>query len=126
MIFLHYDEATGDFKGWFDDRITNPIPTPNIQMDPKDHLKYLNAVNHEQKALKIVNGKVTVVKPTIVLDWDGVRFERNQLLNSTDWTQVSDVPADLKAKYAVYRQALRDLPETYTKAENVRWPKKPS
>jgi hypothetical protein len=38
-----------------------------------------------------------------------VRFKRNMLLSSCDWTQISDSNVDKKA-WAVYRQELRDLP----------------
>jgi hypothetical protein len=40
-----------------------------------------------------------------------VRYWRNAQLASTDWTQVADAPVDASA-WAVYRQALRDLPAT--------------
>lgn len=44
-------------------------------------------------------------------DLDGAlkRNERNVLLLQSDWTQVADAPVDVQA-WAVYRQALRDLP----------------
>ncbi len=37
-----------------------------------------------------------------------IRNWRNAELAATDWTQLSDAPAD-KAAYATYRQELRDL-----------------
>lgn len=37
-----------------------------------------------------------------------VRFQRNQLLKDSDWTQVADAPVD-KTAWATYRQALRDI-----------------
>jgi len=39
------------------------------------------------------------------------REYRNQLLSSTDWTQLPDAPLsdEQKAAYGAYRQALRDL-----------------
>ncbi len=42
-----------------------------------------------------------------------MRVLRNQILESTDWTQMPDVPMDgqLRGKWAYYRQQLRDLPE---------------
>ena len=46
------------------------------------------------------------------------RDYRNQLLSSTDWTQLADAPLtdEQKATYGIYRQALRDLPN------HVKWP----
>jgi len=43
------------------------------------------------------------------------REHRNQLLSSTDWTQLPDAPTD-KTEWTTYRQALRDL------TDNVNWP----
>lgn len=40
-----------------------------------------------------------------------VREWRNATLASTDWTQIADAPVNT-AKWAEYRQALRDLPAT--------------
>lgn len=54
-----------------------------------------------------------------------VRSQRDALLASTDWTQVSDAPVDSIA-WAVYRQALRDLPNQAGFPSSVTWPKNPS
>lgn len=42
-----------------------------------------------------------------------IRGQRNQLLKDCDWTQISDCTAD-KISWAIYRQALRDLPSSIT------------
>lgn len=55
---------------------------------------------------------------------DIVRAFRGQLLADTDWTQVSDAPVD-QAAWAVYRQALRDIPQQEGFPESVVWPSKP-
>ena len=47
-----------------------------------------------------------------------VRLWRNAQLARTDWTQVADAPVDATA-WAVYRQALRDLPNTIDIANPV-------
>lgn len=54
---------------------------------------------------------------------NSLRKRRDQLLAESDWTQVPDAPVD-KAAWAVYRQALRDLPQNTDPANPV-WPKKP-
>lgn len=56
---------------------------------------------------------------------DLVRLHRNKILNSTDWTQLPDVPKTLKEKYKTYRQALRDIPEQEGFPFDVTWPEKP-
>jgi hypothetical protein len=47
---------------------------------------------------------------------DRVRNNRTILLNDSDWTVGSDSPLSnsKKAEWVTYRQALRDLPSSYT------------
>ncbi|RRU05599.1 tail fiber assembly protein [Stenotrophomonas sp. 278] len=58
---------------------------------------------------------------------DQMRAERSQRLRSSDWTQMADAPLSVAAKtaWAVYRQALRDLP-TLPAFPEVPWPTPPS
>lgn len=57
-----------------------------------------------------------------------IRQLRDQLLKECDWTQLADTSTALKAEWAAYRQALRDItagiddPRTAT----IVWPKKPT
>jgi hypothetical protein len=53
-----------------------------------------------------------------------VRNQRSELLSKCDWTQVADVPVD-KTLWAVYRQALRDIPAQTGFPWNVQWPTNP-
>ena len=61
------------------------------------------------------------------LTWDDIRLKRDTLLMSTDWTMISDTSVD-QAAWKTYRQALRDIPETYKDKEpsEVVWPTQPS
>lgn len=54
-----------------------------------------------------------------------VRAERNRLLAESDWTQLLDIPEATRASWAVYRQALRDLPQQPGFPHDVAWPAKP-
>ena len=54
-----------------------------------------------------------------------VRVERNKKLVESDWSQGSDVPSTLKAKWATYRQSLRDVPSA-SSPDKVVWPTAPS
>ena len=58
------------------------------------------------------------------LAWDRVRDERDRLLAACDWTQVADAPVD-SAAWAVYRQALRDVPQDFATPDAVVWPTAP-
>jgi hypothetical protein len=51
-------------------------------------------------------------EPAPVLTMDDVRAERTARLRICDWTQLEDVPDDVKLPAQPYRQALRDFPET--------------
>ena len=53
-----------------------------------------------------------------------VRSERSWKLSQSDWTQLPDSPVD-KAAWAVYRQALRDVPQQAGFPWEVTWPAQP-
>ena len=67
-----------------------------------------------------------------VEDWDNTgRRLRDEKLTATDWTQLADAPLDVgsptkRNEFAVYRQALRDLPSTYPDYSAVVWPTEPT
>jgi hypothetical protein len=58
------------------------------------------------------------------LTWDTIRAQRNFLLAQSDWTQLADAPltAEQKNAWTVYRQALRDVPSSFSTPEEVVWP----
>lgn len=57
-----------------------------------------------------------------------LRSERDQRLSASDWTQMPDAPLDdkLRAAWAKYRQALRDLPASVKDPMNPVWPEVPA
>ena len=62
--------------------------------------------------------------------WDQFRSTLDALLKSSDWIwSIGDLPPAILARreeWAVYRQALRDLPANTTDPTNVTWPTPPS
>jgi len=52
-----------------------------------------------------------------------LRAERNQRLANTDWWASSDLT--MTSAQTAYRQALRDITDTYTSLDDVVWPTKP-
>ena len=58
------------------------------------------------------------------LTWADIRSERDDLLGKTDWWAVSD--RTMSASEAAYRQALRDVPQTFASPADVVWPTKPA
>ena len=61
------------------------------------------------------------------LDLGFVRSRRNGMLRNTDWTQIGDAAlGDHTAEeWATHRQALRDVPQTYSRVSEVVWPNDP-
>jgi len=60
--------------------------------------------------------------------WSIVRGKRDNLLRKSDWTAVTDTvlsEAD-QTDWSDYRQALRDVPQTYDDAGDVVWPDAPA
>ena len=60
--------------------------------------------------------------------WGLVRVERDRRIALTDHTQAPDSPlsAEKRAAFAAYRQALRDIPQTYVSPADVDWPVPPA
>ena len=56
-----------------------------------------------------------------------VREDRNKRLSECDWTQLADSPLDADAKlaWALYREALRMVPQQAGFPWNVQWPLEP-
>jgi len=52
-----------------------------------------------------------------------LRAERNQRLANTDWWASSDLT--MTEAQTAYRQALRDITDTYTSLDDVVWPEEP-
>jgi hypothetical protein len=54
-----------------------------------------------------------------------VKAQRNQLLQQSDWTQLADIPAETKALWEPYRQALRDITDQPGYPYDIVWPTPP-
>ena len=52
-----------------------------------------------------------------------LRNERNRLIAETDWWASSDLT--MTSAQTTYRQALRDITDTYSSLDDVVWPEKP-
>ena len=56
--------------------------------------------------------------------WEQIRLWRNGELSASDWTMHTDAPTD-KTAWAIYRQALRDLPAQGGLADDAEFPTAP-
>ena len=59
-----------------------------------------------------------------VFGLNDLRYERNRKLAETDYWALKDMPEMTQAQID-YRQALRDITNTYTSLDDVVWPTKP-
>lgn len=57
--------------------------------------------------------------------WRNVRIKRNNLLLTSDWTQLNDSPVD-KILWSNYRNQLRDIPQNFSDPDSIIWPTKPN
>ena len=95
----------------------------------------------KHNAIFKLNSSVVTIKGDVAYDADGnvveydndaaeaegnlmeLRQERDRLLLETDWWASSDLT--MTAEQTAYRQALRDITDTYTSLDDVVWPTKP-
>lgn len=57
--------------------------------------------------------------------WEEIKAQRNVHLKDSDWTDLPNTPLSNKQAWQNYRQALRDIPQTFARPEDVIWPEKP-
>lgn len=55
-----------------------------------------------------------------------LRAQRDAKLINSDWTQLRDVTLTNDADWQTYRQALRDITDTYQSVDDVVWPTEPN
>jgi len=81
----------------------------------------------DAEAETVTNNQDQADADALANSWTALRSERDALLGSSDWTQYNDSPLtdEVKAEWAVHRQALRDLPENTDDPANPTWPTPP-
>ncbi len=91
----------------------------SVPIDPAngDYAKIMREIDAGEAVI------VDYVPPIVVVEWSHIRYERDNLLKDCDWRFVSDTPTD--PKWVEYRKALRDIPQTFDKPDDVVWPLSP-
>ena len=71
---------------------------------------------------------ISIEQTIINSKWLDSRRIRDSFMAVTDWTQMPDAPLtpEKKAEFTAYRQALRDIPQTYDNPDDIVWPTKPT
>lgn len=101
-----------------------------IKLNVKDNEGYVEG-GYTKGNERVVDGVITLISDeeiesrALAVAWQSFKTSRNLMLQSCDWTQVPDAPAD-KDAWASYRQALRDLPDNTLDVRNVIWPTPPN
>lgn len=111
LIRMH----TGQWFGWSDSK--NKV--------------YTNLIVHNDSITKPTEAEVNAKLTELQTAWDEansdiakLRAERNQRLANTDWWASSDLT--MTEAQTAYRQALRDITNTYTSLDDVVWPEVPN
>jgi hypothetical protein len=102
---------------------TIEVPTPNDELSNLLYPHQVSITNGVATVLTGVDKAAADVKEQARVYLEELRQERNKLLSKTDWWVLPDrVPT---AEQSAYRQALRDITDTYASLEDVVWPVKP-
>lgn len=126
---IYFSAATG---GFYDDAIHAQMPGDVRPVDAITHLALLDAQTGGMTIAPDANGDPQAVDPVSLLTteelMERLRADRDRLLSACDWTQMPDsaLTDELRADWAAYRQALRDLPETVSDPAAVEWPVAPA
>lgn len=120
---------------WYVFKNNTCIATCDLEPNHKDlqtrdeHAIESDNIGDDVSNIVLVNDVITKkqpVPPTTLELTDSIRAKRNQLLSECDWTQLEDSPLSVSQKqaWAIYRQTLRDFPETCDPYNPI-WPIKP-
>jgi hypothetical protein len=121
-MYVTYNTATGLISGSSNRSKTPALGFSEVQSNDyiaKEHRYY-------DPATSTFSGPTDAEQSEI--DLRTLRFERDKLLTSSDWTQSADSPLTdaKKTEWATYRQQLRDLPANTSDPANPTWPTPPS
>jgi hypothetical protein len=128
-IFLY--EGMTQFR-LFPDGPENPPLTENVTVGEGDEIGTYSVpkYRYEDGVLERTAAEMTADAEALHLAaLPGIlRAKRDRLLAESDWSQLDDVPLtdDLRAAWAAYRHALRDITEQPGWPADVVWPVKPA
>jgi hypothetical protein len=95
-------------------------------------LSTVSDISSLQEQFKAIKEEIDKKFDTTILaldetSWVIIRKKRDYLLWTTDWTMTPGCTVD-QAAWAAYRQALRDIPQSYASSgyDSVNWPAAPS
>lgn len=120
----YYSDFT---KGFYAPEVHKTIPDDSIEITEELYAELMAGQATGTKSIVVKDGKVLLedIIPSEEEAMDFLRKKRNELLLTSDWTQLADAQVN-KDAWASYRQELRDLPQNTTDPFNPVWPVKPA
>lgn len=113
-------------NGFYDTTVISyDLPSDVIQITREQHTNFVSEMNQNNKVIVVVDGNITLQDRNDTITWEEIKFRRNSLLMQSDYTQLADNTSQNKVEWANYRQALRDIPQTYANPADVIWPTPP-
>lgn len=117
--------------GFFDDAIHDVVPEDAVAISAENYRLLMAA---QTNGMLIVGGAagapIAIARPGLTTEEElqALRAERNRLLTASDYTQMPDAPLTdaQRETWRIYRQALRDLPETNSDPAACAWPVTPA
>lgn len=96
----------------------------HIQIESRANLEFIDICKDNDGNDKTFINKRREKNHWSISDWDTIRDKRNKLLDSCDWTHMTDVVLtdEQKHKWAVYRKSLRDITTDFQHPSDVIWP----
>lgn len=82
----------------------------------------------DKNANRIIVADYDLTEFDVPYQWYLIRLRRNTKLDESDWTQLLDAPLTTtkQDEWKVYRQSLRDIPQTFASPDKVVWPDEPT
>lgn len=127
MYRILYHRETGLIERCM--KMSDEMLAKNLANNP--HWAYLDGYlpNASKKRVNLDTMQIEDRAAFVPVVADYIRSKRARLLANSDWTQMPDSPLSeaKRAEWAVYRQALRDLPDTQAvnTVDEIVWPVRP-
>lgn len=115
-------------NGFYDSQIHGQnMPEDAIEISDELYKKVLEEELQGKKIIPDENGSPIAVERFFTDEELSAeaRIKRNQLLFDSDHTQLPDSPYNFE-EWAIYRQALRDVPQQSSFPHDIKWPQKPN
>ena len=102
------------------------VDVQSTEFDVHPSMSWVDCPDDCQVGSEYSDGTITPIPgPTDAKRLEQLRMQRNNKLRKSDWTQNRDVVLSNDSEWATYRQALRDITNTYQNVDDVVWPTKP-